>query len=353
MKRPIIPIAFTVFSLGFGATAPRALGIAPENVPQGESDVAAGSARATTERDPSRRLPAQMGATKVMPDSIFGSESALPEPGPMESKAPAAESFRRNTLSQPQCTICLEGAKTVDWWIWARGESSGSFHVDTISNNRASGTSGPLDLKMILIPVPGDYNGDGDYYSFSASYALSPLPSGHYYSPVDSGTVKFFESSIPAGEYFHLMLLRENGTILNDDWSVMSKKVLCDGTACHSVTTAGCTEDAYTMCLVNGRYQLTSHWKNQYAGGTEANLSKAKLTDYTGAFWIADASTYEYMIRISTKTDNGRAWIAIPTFTDVEFWITVTDTINGQSKEYHSLPGNRTLIYDPSYFIFP
>jgi hypothetical protein len=353
MKRPIIPIAFTVFSLGFGATAPRALGIAPENVPQGESDVAAGSARATTERDPSRRLPAQMGATKVMPDSVFGSDSALPEPGPMESKAPAAESFRRNPLSQPECFICLEGSKTV---AWSGGGTTGSFQVDTISNFRASGTSGSLDLKMILTVALPVWGQSITYFPFSASKMLSPLPSGYHYSSVDSGTVQFFGSSIPMGEYFHLMLLRENvgGTMPYADWSVMTKKVLCDGAACHSVTPAGCTEDAYTMCLVNGRYQVQSAWRNQYATPiTTTTLSKTKLTDTTGAFWIADANTYEYMIRFNTVTDNGRAWISIPMFTDVEFYVAVTDTVNGQSAVYHSPAYNRTLIYDPLTFVFP
>jgi PKD repeat protein len=115
----------------------------------------------------------------------------------------------------------------------------------------------------------------------------------------------------------------------------------------------GCTADTYTMCLVNGRYMVTSHWKNQYAGGAAANLSKAKLTDTTGAFWIADANTYEYLIRFNTATNNGRTWIAIPTFTDVEFWVDVTDTVGGQSKEYHSAPGNETLIYDPYFFVYP
>jgi PKD repeat protein len=115
----------------------------------------------------------------------------------------------------------------------------------------------------------------------------------------------------------------------------------------------GCTADTYTMCLVNSRYKVTSHWKNQYAGGAVANLSKAKLTDTTGAFWIADANTYEYLIRFNTATNNGRTWIAIPTFTDVEFWVDVTDTVGGQSKEYHSAPGNETLIYDPYFFVYP
>jgi PKD repeat protein len=114
-----------------------------------------------------------------------------------------------------------------------------------------------------------------------------------------------------------------------------------------------CTPDTYTMCMVNGRYKVTSHWKNQYAGGAEAKLSKAALTDATGAFWILDPAAYEYLIRINTATDNGKAWIAIPTFTDVEFWIAVFDTIAGQYKEYNSPAGNRTLIYDPYFFVYP
>jgi hypothetical protein len=107
------------------------------------------------------------------------------------------------------------------------------------------------------------------------------------------------------------------------------------------------------MCLISGRYRVTSYWRNQYAGGALSNLNKTRLTDATGAFWIADANTYEYMIRFNTVTDNGRAWISIPMFTDVEFWIMVQDTVNGQSQTYHSPAGNRTLIYDPFFFVYP
>jgi hypothetical protein len=120
-----------------------------------------------------------------------------------------------------------------------------------------------------------------------------------------------------------------------------------------TATNASCLEDAYTMCLVNGRYRVTSRWKNQYDLGAVANLTKAKLTDTTGAFWIADASTFEYLIRFNTATNNGKVWIAITTFTDVEFWVAVTDTVNGQSKEYHSAPGSPLLIYDPNFFVYP
>jgi hypothetical protein len=146
-----------------------------------------------------------------------------------------------------------------------------------------------------------------------------------------------FQSEVTASTIFQV-----------DDISVTSS-------ATNPPPSATCTEDAFTMCLVNGRYKVTSRWLNQYAGagGWPEALSKAKLTDTTGAFWIADASTYEYMIRFNTATNNGRVWVAIPTFTDVEFWVAVTDTVNGQSKEYHSAPGNKTLIYDPSFFVYP
>ena len=107
------------------------------------------------------------------------------------------------------------------------------------------------------------------------------------------------------------------------------------------------------MCLIGGRYRVTSIWKNQYAGGTISTLHKATLTAATGAFWLSDSNTYEYLIRINTATDNGRAWVTILTFTQVEFWVDVTDTKSGQSKEYHSNPGNTTLIYDPTFFVYP
>jgi hypothetical protein len=144
------------------------------------------------------------------------------------------------------------------------------------------------------------------------------------------------------------------GTGANNTWGSGKVNAL---EAVKSVTTGGgpgtCVEDSTTMCLVGGRYRVRSHWKNQYAGGALSTLSKAKLTDATGAFWIADSNTYEYMIRLQPGQSNGRTWIAVPTFTDVEFWVDVTDTHTGQSKEYHSEAGNRTLIYDPFFFVYP
>jgi PKD repeat protein len=120
-----------------------------------------------------------------------------------------------------------------------------------------------------------------------------------------------------------------------------------------SGTAGSCVEDPLTMCLINSRYKVTSHWKNQYAGGALSDLNKTRLTDATGAFWLSDSSSFEYLIRIDTATNNGHAWISIPMLTDVEFWVVVTDTVNGTSNEYHSLPGKPLLIWDPLFFVYP
>jgi len=277
----------------------------------------------------------------------------VPEaPGRLEPTAPSAGvSAGRTPLGQPQCAICLGGAASVQW-----SASSGSFHVDSVSNYRSSGFSGSLDLKMVVTAAQPTWGQTITSRDLSASVSLNPLQAGYMYSPVNSGTLSFYGSSIPAGQYFLLMFLRENvsGTWYYVDWIQMNNKVSCDGySGCTVVQAPGCIEDAYTMCLLGGRYRATGRWKNQYAGGAQANLWKAKLTDVTGAFWIANSDTYEFMVRISTATDNGRAWVSILTFTDVEFWVTITDTVNGQSKEYHSSPGNRTLIFDPTFFIYP
>jgi hypothetical protein len=289
---------------------------------------------------------------RVAPDSRGTAVAGVP--GALSTDPPAGGSSKagRTALGQPQCLICLGGAASVQWT-----GATGSFHADNVTNYRSSGTSGPLDLKMLATATQPVWGNTISGYSFSASVSLNPLQAGYMYSNVNSGTVSFFGSSIPAGQYFLLLYLRENvsGTFYYVDWVQMTSKITCDGVnGCATVQAPStCTEDANTMCLLGGRYRVTGRWKNQYAGGAQANLQKSKLTDVTGAFWIADASTYEFMIRVNTATDNGKAWMSILTFTDVEFWVAVTDVTNGQSKEYHSDPGNRTLIFDPGTFVYP
>ena len=345
MKCRVLSAAIAVLALGSLVAGSRALAESPGAATTPGNGAATATGRAASDGDVRRALPVDASTMRTVADP----GSAPPRLITEELAGPGSGPSGRNALTQPGCSICLEGSSSVQWV-----GASGSYQVDGIGNVRASGTSGTLDLRIALssnLPVFGQTI---TYYTFTDIKQFSPLQAGYHYPNVNSGTVGFYPSSIPAGQYYMFMYLREfqgGSTYAYTDFAVMNNRVNCNGASCS--TTTACVEDANTMCLVNGRYRVTSYWQNQYAGGAQSVLYKSKLTDTTGAFWIANSSTYEYMIRFNTATDNGRAWVAIPTFTDVEFFINVTDTVNGQTKQYHSAPGNRTLLYDPCYFVYP
>ena len=118
---------------------------------------------------------------------------------------------------------------------------------------------------------------------------------------------------------------------------------------------AGCIADAYTMCLGNGRYRVTSSWQNQYVGDKiPTPLQATRFTDVVGTFWMS-AGAYQYFVSVNPATSalNGYTWVAMNTFSGVEFWIDVTDTVSGLHKTYHNPPENKTLVEDRWFFAFP
>jgi hypothetical protein len=285
-------------------------------------------------------LPKEVAKAQDLARSVYKPNSTLQYPDP-----PASATGSSNAA--PKRVPALAGGINIEGNVLYHLDSStGYFTADRVSNHRSSGTSGTLRLELWATtgsPASGSVSG----YRLAID-TLGQLQAGYYFTNINSGTFSYTQPA--TGCYYISLLLTEfdGSGYPYIDYVVFPNLVSFQGGSC-----SGCTEDAYTMCLVGGRYRVTGRWKNQYAGGAQANLSKTKLTDVTGAFWIADANTYEFMIRVNTATDNGKAWMAILTFTDVEFWVAVTDVTNGQSKEYHSDPGNRTLIFDPSTFVYP
>ncbi|MFI5180432.1 MAG: hypothetical protein ACHQPI_03480 [Thermoanaerobaculia bacterium] len=234
-------------------------------------------------------------------------------------------------------------------------------------NQYAGGQISTLSASTLTDATAAFWVSDPSSYEYLIRISTA-TPNGHAWIAIPTFTdVEFWieMTDTTSGQYYEYHSSAGNRTLIYDPYffdyplrtgdpgSEMRRISVSDENLKAGLVSAGCTEDASTMCLAGGRYKVTSTWKNQYAGGAVSTLNKAKLTDATGAFWLLDSNSYEYLIRISTATPNGRAWIAIPTFTDVEFWITVQDMVNSQVNTYHSAPGNRTLIYDPYFFVYP
>ena len=355
MRRPVISIV--VFSLGFGATATRALGQTEE---PSRHLSAAGSLsfeiRPLQSVSGLRPQPAFAPMAGGLPglENVFAPDSALPVATPADRQPGQVTGLGRNaraSLYQSGCDICMSGSNSVQW-----NGGSASFSVPQITNNRSGGTSGSLRAEYVVTSTYPVYGSTINSYQFTGYDAFSPLQGGYYYAASSSGTVASYQDAIPAGTYWVVIeLLEYSGSgWVYDDFGVDSSQVSCNGVSGCSVI-AACVEDAYTMCLGGGRYKVTSRWQNQYVGDTVTTpMLKTDLTDVVGAFW-KDAGAYQFFVSVNPATAalNGHTWVAMNTFSGVEFWIDVTDTVSGQFREYHNPPENKTLVEDRTFFVYP
>ncbi|MCP4569603.1 MAG: hypothetical protein GY841_18655, partial [FCB group bacterium] len=101
-----------------------------------------------------------------------------------------------------------------------------------------------------------------------------------------------------------------------------------------------CTPGAEVLCLSGGRFRVEVTWRNQHAGGVEGPGRATAGTDDSGYFWFFDADNLELAVKLlDGRGVNGRFWFFYGGLSDVEYWITVTDTETGESRTYHNPPG--------------
>ncbi|HXO19558.1 MAG TPA: hypothetical protein VOA87_06490, partial [Thermoanaerobaculia bacterium] len=114
---------------------------------------------------------------------------------------------------------------------------------------------------------------------------------------------------------------------------------------------AACTADARTLCLLDSRFAVQVHWKNQHGGGAEGEGTAVPLSDKTGAFWFFEADNLELMLKmLDGRPLNGRFWIFFGALSDVEYQVTVTDTATSAQQVYLNPPGHTYGVTDTGAF---
>lgn len=100
----------------------------------------------------------------------------------------------------------------------------------------------------------------------------------------------------------------------------------------HAVS-AVCVEDARTLCLSGGRYQVRTSW--QTSTGQTGNGNAVRLTSDTGFFWFFDSANVEMVVKVlNACAFNQRTWVFAGGLTNVQVTMTVTDTQTGAVKTY-------------------
>jgi PKD repeat protein len=127
---------------------------------------------------------------------------------------------------------------------------------------------------------------------------------------------------------------------------------ICTHNVTQNLTVGGdgggdCVPNDATLCLLGGRFEVTGRWHNHRNGEQgPARVYTPFSGDRTGMFWFFRPDNVELIVKALDATDpdvfpNPAFWFFYGGLSDVEYWITVTDTGDPEAapKEYHNQPG--------------
>lgn len=96
-----------------------------------------------------------------------------------------------------------------------------------------------------------------------------------------------------------------------------------------------CQGDADTLCLVDDRFEIEVTWTD-FDGNTGVGTPLPQTND-TGAFYFFDEGNFELVVKVlDGRQINGKFWVFYGSLSNVQYTITVTDTITGRSKVYEN-----------------
>ena len=99
------------------------------------------------------------------------------------------------------------------------------------------------------------------------------------------------------------------------------------------VSTGPCVENATTMCLNNGRFQVRATFQTNT--GQSGSAQVVKLTGDTGYLWFFNPANVEAVVKVLNGCGvNNRYWFFAGGLTNVRTVITVTDTQTGETETY-------------------
>jgi|GEM_PF-4083408 len=116
---------------------------------------------------------------------------------------------------------------------------------------------------------------------------------------------------------------------------------------------APCAGGPTTLCLLDDRFEVRAFFQDQFNGGT----GDAKPLDFSsdsGLFWFFDPQNVELITKmIDARTLTGSFWFFYGALSNVEYWIVVTDTQEGDVRTYYNPPNVLGAEADTRAFLVP
>ncbi|MEM9555844.1 MAG: hypothetical protein AAGC60_16435 [Acidobacteriota bacterium] len=106
-----------------------------------------------------------------------------------------------------------------------------------------------------------------------------------------------------------------------------------------------CFQDANTLCLRDDRFRVQVSWED-FEGNTGPGIVTPQTND-TGSFWFFSPENLELMVKVLDGRQLTESfWVFYGSLTNVEFEMTVTDTVTLRSKTYENPLGSFASVGD-------
>ena len=106
-----------------------------------------------------------------------------------------------------------------------------------------------------------------------------------------------------------------------------------------TTTAAGCAENHGALCLAGGRFRIEVEWESQH-NGERGTGSLSRLSDESGIATFFSPDNVELVVKIlDGRIVNDHRWVFYGALSDVEYWLTVTDTLQDRVVVYRNPPG--------------
>lgn len=100
--------------------------------------------------------------------------------------------------------------------------------------------------------------------------------------------------------------------------------------------TGTCVANANTLCLLDKRFAVRVAWRNQF-NNTSGSANPRSISDLSGVFDYGDASNVELLVK--TLDFGDRILFFYGALSDLEYGITVTDTLTGAVESFFNPAG--------------
>lgn len=112
-----------------------------------------------------------------------------------------------------------------------------------------------------------------------------------------------------------------------------------------------CLADATHLCLQHGRFRVAVTWQDG-SGRTGVGSAAPVVSADSGVLWFFDPGNWEMLVKVLDGCAvNQRVWVFTAATTNVQYTLTVTDTVTGTMKSYQNQAGqNAAVVEDTDAF---